>query len=124
MAPDSLSLCWRAVERYLFPTAGSSAVRRGERIERVWRDMSMFVTHAGAKRCAFVPQMTPEGGEDQRLCIECVGTLAPADDVTGDLFPQVEQGSARIHGSGVGNVVTSTPAGPMCPLSDSPDAFL
>lgn len=44
---EVVSLCWRAVERYLFPTAGSSAVRRGERIERVWRDMSMFVTHAG-----------------------------------------------------------------------------
>lgn len=40
-------LCWRAVEQYLLPTAGSSAVRRGERLERVWRDMSMLHTHAG-----------------------------------------------------------------------------
>ena len=39
--------CWHAVENYLFPTAGSSAVRNGERIERVWRDMSMFHSHAG-----------------------------------------------------------------------------
>ncbi|MEV6983466.1 acyl-CoA dehydrogenase family protein [Sphaerisporangium sp. NPDC051017] len=44
---EAVALCWRAVESYLFPTAGSSAVRGGERIERVWRDMSMFVTHAG-----------------------------------------------------------------------------
>lgn len=42
-----LKLCWHAVEGYLFPTAGSSAVRQGERIERVWRDMSMLHTHAG-----------------------------------------------------------------------------
>ncbi|GIH75483.1 acyl-CoA dehydrogenase family protein [Planobispora longispora] len=42
-----VELCWRAVADYLFPTAGSSAVRQGERIERVWRDMSMFHSHAG-----------------------------------------------------------------------------
>jgi 3-hydroxy-9,10-secoandrosta-1,3,5(10)-triene-9,17-dione monooxygenase len=42
-----IDLCWRAVEGYLFPTAGSSAVREGERLERVWRDMSMLHTHAG-----------------------------------------------------------------------------
>ncbi|GGK90971.1 hypothetical protein Sme01_52730 [Sphaerisporangium melleum] len=42
-----VDLCWHAVENYLFPTAGSSAVRQGERIERVWRDMSMFHSHAG-----------------------------------------------------------------------------
>jgi 3-hydroxy-9,10-secoandrosta-1,3,5(10)-triene-9,17-dione monooxygenase len=42
-----VNLCWHAVENYLFPTAGSSAVRQGERIERVWRDMSMFHSHAG-----------------------------------------------------------------------------
>jgi 3-hydroxy-9,10-secoandrosta-1,3,5(10)-triene-9,17-dione monooxygenase len=44
---EVVNLCWRAVETYLFPTAGSSAVRNGERIERVWRDMSMMRTHAG-----------------------------------------------------------------------------
>ncbi|MCG5216053.1 acyl-CoA dehydrogenase family protein [Streptosporangium soli] len=44
---EVVALSWRAVESYLFPTAGSSAVKRGERIERVWRDMSTFVTHAG-----------------------------------------------------------------------------
>ncbi|MFB4262846.1 acyl-CoA dehydrogenase family protein [Nonomuraea sp. GTA35] len=40
-------LSWRAVERCLFPTAGSSAVRNGERIERIWRDMSTLHSHAG-----------------------------------------------------------------------------
>jgi 3-hydroxy-9,10-secoandrosta-1,3,5(10)-triene-9,17-dione monooxygenase len=44
---EVVKLCWRAVEGYLFPTAGSSAVRQGERVERVWRDMSMLHTHAG-----------------------------------------------------------------------------
>ncbi|MEZ0075095.1 acyl-CoA dehydrogenase family protein [Planotetraspora sp. GP83] len=44
---EVVQVCWRAVKEHLFPTAGSSAVRHGERIERVWRDMSMFATHAG-----------------------------------------------------------------------------
>ncbi|WP_424530133.1 acyl-CoA dehydrogenase family protein [Sphaerisporangium viridialbum] len=44
---EVVKLCWHAVENYLFPTAGSSAVRQGQRIERVWRDMSMFHSHAG-----------------------------------------------------------------------------
>ncbi|MEV0963580.1 acyl-CoA dehydrogenase family protein [Streptomyces sp. NPDC049910] len=44
---ESVRMSWRAVERYLFPTAGSSAVRNGERMERIWRDMSMQQSHAG-----------------------------------------------------------------------------
>jgi 3-hydroxy-9,10-secoandrosta-1,3,5(10)-triene-9,17-dione monooxygenase len=47
IARHAVRLCWRAVESHLFPTAGSSAVRAGERIERLWRDMSMLHTHAG-----------------------------------------------------------------------------
>lgn len=42
-----LRLCWEAVEGYLMPTAGSSSIRHGERLERVWRDMSMLHSHAG-----------------------------------------------------------------------------
>jgi 3-hydroxy-9,10-secoandrosta-1,3,5(10)-triene-9,17-dione monooxygenase len=42
-----IKLCWRAVEQFIFPTAGSSSVRAGERIERVWRDLSMLHSHAG-----------------------------------------------------------------------------
>jgi 3-hydroxy-9,10-secoandrosta-1,3,5(10)-triene-9,17-dione monooxygenase len=37
-----IRLCWQSVERYLFPTAGSSAARPGHRLERLWRDMSML----------------------------------------------------------------------------------
>jgi 3-hydroxy-9,10-secoandrosta-1,3,5(10)-triene-9,17-dione monooxygenase len=40
-------LCWQAVEAHIVPTAGSSSVRNGERIERVWRDLSMQHSHAG-----------------------------------------------------------------------------
>jgi 3-hydroxy-9,10-secoandrosta-1,3,5(10)-triene-9,17-dione monooxygenase len=44
---EVVRLSWAAVEQYLFPTAGSSAVSRGQRIERVWRDLSMLQSHAG-----------------------------------------------------------------------------
>jgi 3-hydroxy-9,10-secoandrosta-1,3,5(10)-triene-9,17-dione monooxygenase len=44
---EAVRLCWRAVEGQLFPTAGSSSVRHGQRIERVWRDLSMLHSHAG-----------------------------------------------------------------------------
>ena len=44
---EVVRLCWRAVARYLFPTAGSSSIRNGERMERAWRDLSMLASHAG-----------------------------------------------------------------------------
>ncbi len=44
---EVVRLCWTAVSDDLFPTAGSSAVRRGSRLERVWRDMSTLHSHAG-----------------------------------------------------------------------------
>jgi len=44
---EAVRLSWRAVEGQLFPTAGSSAVREGARVERVWRDLSMLHSHAG-----------------------------------------------------------------------------
>lgn len=44
---EVIRLSLAAVERFIYPTAGSSAVRRGERIERVWRDLSMMRSHAG-----------------------------------------------------------------------------
>ncbi|HEX4721475.1 MAG TPA: acyl-CoA dehydrogenase family protein [Pseudonocardiaceae bacterium] len=44
---EVVRLCWTAVSEHLFPTAGSSAVRAGARIERVWRDMSTLHSHAG-----------------------------------------------------------------------------
>ena len=47
IAREVIRLCWSAVSDQLFPTAGSSAVRAGARIERVWRDMSTLHSHAG-----------------------------------------------------------------------------
>lgn len=44
---EAVRLSWKAVSEHLFPTAGSSAVRAGERIERIWRDMSTLHSHAG-----------------------------------------------------------------------------
>lgn len=44
---EVVRLCWSAVSEILFPTAGTSAVRAGERLERIWRDMSTLHTHAG-----------------------------------------------------------------------------
>ncbi|MER7764132.1 acyl-CoA dehydrogenase family protein [Streptomyces sp. NPDC097619] len=44
---EVIRMCWRAVESYLYPTAGSSAVKHGERMERIWRDLSMQHSHAG-----------------------------------------------------------------------------
>lgn len=44
---EAFRLCWRAVEGHLFATAGSSSVRPGQRLERIWRDLSTMHTHAG-----------------------------------------------------------------------------
>ncbi len=44
---EALRLSWAAVSDHLFPTAGSSSVRAGERIERIWRDMSTLHSHVG-----------------------------------------------------------------------------
>lgn len=44
---EAVRLSWEAVSGHLFPTAGSSSVRAGARIERVWRDMSTVHSHAG-----------------------------------------------------------------------------
>jgi 3-hydroxy-9,10-secoandrosta-1,3,5(10)-triene-9,17-dione monooxygenase len=44
---EVVRLCWSAVADELFPTAGSSSVRSGGRVERVWRDMSTLHSHAG-----------------------------------------------------------------------------
>lgn len=44
---EVVRLCWSAVSDILFPTAGSSAVRTGGRLERIWRDMSTLQSHGG-----------------------------------------------------------------------------
>jgi len=47
MCREVIRLSWAAVEQHVFPTAGSSSVTRGQRIERVWRDLSTLQSHAG-----------------------------------------------------------------------------
>ena len=43
-----IRLCWQGVEHYLFPTAGTSAARPGDRLERLWRDISMLHGQSGS----------------------------------------------------------------------------
>lgn len=45
---EVIGMCWRAVEDLLFRTAGTSSIQNGKRVERMWRDLSMVHTHAGA----------------------------------------------------------------------------
>jgi 3-hydroxy-9,10-secoandrosta-1,3,5(10)-triene-9,17-dione monooxygenase len=54
---EIVRLAWSTVTEILFPTAGSSAVRAGERLERIWRDMSTLHTHAGVH--IFLATMAP-----------------------------------------------------------------
>ena len=54
---EVVRLCWSAVSEILIPTAGTSAVRDGERLERLWRDMSTLHTHAGLNM--FLGAMAP-----------------------------------------------------------------
>jgi 3-hydroxy-9,10-secoandrosta-1,3,5(10)-triene-9,17-dione monooxygenase len=42
---EATDLAWRAVDQIIQPTAGSTSVRPGERLERVWRDLSTGRTH-------------------------------------------------------------------------------
>ncbi|MEQ0565847.1 acyl-CoA dehydrogenase family protein [Amycolatopsis sp. NEAU-NG30] len=44
---EVVRLAWSTVSEILMPTAGTSAIRAGERLERIWRDMSTLHTHAG-----------------------------------------------------------------------------
>jgi 3-hydroxy-9,10-secoandrosta-1,3,5(10)-triene-9,17-dione monooxygenase len=45
---EATSLAWRAVDEIIQPTAGSTAVRPGERLERIWRDLSTGRTHVSS----------------------------------------------------------------------------
>jgi 3-hydroxy-9,10-secoandrosta-1,3,5(10)-triene-9,17-dione monooxygenase len=46
MAGEIIDMCWHVMESILFPTAGSSAARDGERMQRLFRDMAMARSHA------------------------------------------------------------------------------
>ena len=45
LAREAYMLVWDVVQADLFRTAGSSAAKRGERLERVFRDMAMVSSH-------------------------------------------------------------------------------
>jgi 3-hydroxy-9,10-secoandrosta-1,3,5(10)-triene-9,17-dione monooxygenase len=45
---EATQLAWRAVDEIIQPTAGTTAMREGERLERVWRDLSTGRTHASS----------------------------------------------------------------------------
>ena len=45
---EATQLAWRAVDEIIQPTAGSTSVRPGERLERIWRDLSTGRTHASS----------------------------------------------------------------------------
>jgi 3-hydroxy-9,10-secoandrosta-1,3,5(10)-triene-9,17-dione monooxygenase len=42
---ESVRLCWDALQEYVFRTAGSGAAYDGQRMQRIWRDMSMVWGH-------------------------------------------------------------------------------
>lgn len=45
-ASQVIDTCWQVMESILFPTAGSSAARDGQRMQRYFRDMAMARSHA------------------------------------------------------------------------------
>ncbi|RSN62063.1 acyl-CoA dehydrogenase [Streptomyces sp. WAC 04229] len=45
---EATQLAWRAVDEIIQPTAGSTSAREGERLERVWRDLSTGRTHVSS----------------------------------------------------------------------------
>jgi 3-hydroxy-9,10-secoandrosta-1,3,5(10)-triene-9,17-dione monooxygenase len=47
VAREALTLAWTAMEEHLFRTAGTSAARNGQRMERVFRDVAMDWGHFG-----------------------------------------------------------------------------
>ena len=47
IAREALTLAWNAMQGQIFRTAGTSAARSGERIERIFRDMSIGWGHFG-----------------------------------------------------------------------------
>jgi 3-hydroxy-9,10-secoandrosta-1,3,5(10)-triene-9,17-dione monooxygenase len=47
VAREALTLAWTAMQEDIFRTAGTSAARNGERMERIWRDVAMDWGHFG-----------------------------------------------------------------------------
>jgi 3-hydroxy-9,10-secoandrosta-1,3,5(10)-triene-9,17-dione monooxygenase len=46
IAAQIIDTCWHVMESIIFPTAGSSAARDSERMQRLFRDMAMARSHA------------------------------------------------------------------------------
>ncbi|WP_425558842.1 acyl-CoA dehydrogenase family protein [Catenulispora subtropica] len=44
---EAAELAWRALAEIIQPTAGTGSVRSGQRLERIWRDLSTGHSHAG-----------------------------------------------------------------------------
>lgn len=47
MSREAIELSWQAVSDVFFRVAGSSSVRNGDRLERIWRDLSTLRSHSG-----------------------------------------------------------------------------
>ena len=47
VAREALTLAWEAMQGQIFRTAGTSAAKAGQRIERIFRDMAMGWGHFG-----------------------------------------------------------------------------
>ena len=45
VADHAARICWKTMEDILYPTAGSSSSRDGQRMQRYWRDMSTYWSH-------------------------------------------------------------------------------
>jgi 3-hydroxy-9,10-secoandrosta-1,3,5(10)-triene-9,17-dione monooxygenase len=45
VAREAMNLAWDAMQNHVFRTAGSSAARNGQRMERIFRDMAMGWSH-------------------------------------------------------------------------------
>lgn len=62
---EVIAMSWSAVEGYLYPTAGSSSHGAGERMERIWRDMSSLHRHAGVS--VFLPTIAASALAEARF---------------------------------------------------------
>ena len=71
---ESVRLCWDALQEYIFRTAGSSAAHDGQRMQRIWRDMSMVWGHLAER--------------DQRLGRARHGDRAPRHRARGRRAPE------------------------------------
>jgi 3-hydroxy-9,10-secoandrosta-1,3,5(10)-triene-9,17-dione monooxygenase len=58
---ESIKLCWDAMQEHAFRTAGSGAAHDGQRMQRIWRDMSMVRSHLYSVVNDWVARIDPDG---------------------------------------------------------------